>query len=166
MNIQELFKISMDRELPTIRWPHRRLGSRVNLGIGKKEMPEGVVSVGLPDWDADTMPIPYGDQSCGEVWALHFLEHVADPVAVLRECQRVLVPGGVLNICVPYGACHMWVHDLTHKHMFNEDTWRQTFNNVYYDDKGTDWKFRVGFNTIMGVKGENLALITQLERTS
>lgn len=31
----------------------------------------------------------------------HVIEHVADPVSLLRECQRILKPGGVLAITTP-----------------------------------------------------------------
>jgi predicted SAM-dependent methyltransferase len=148
----------MDRNIPNWLDP---IEPQLNLGIGHKDMGE-IPSIGLPYWNAEQDMIPRKGGSVGTIWALHFLEHIQNVMWVLRECQRVLQPGGLLNIVVPYGACHMYVHDLTHKHMFNEDTWRQTFRNAYYDDKGTDWLFDVGANFIMAVKGENLALFTQL----
>lgn len=154
----------MDRE---IKRPATALGGKViNLGIGSKQMPSYVESIGLPHWDAECEPLPYPDGTVGTIWALHFLEHIQNVLYVLRECHRVLQGGGVMNIVVPYGACHMYVHDLTHKHMFNEDTWRQTFANLYYNDKDIagGWNWDVGTNVIMGVKGENLALLTQLVR--
>jgi ubiquinone/menaquinone biosynthesis C-methylase UbiE len=130
-------------------------------------MPEGVVSVGLPEWNADTMPLPYGNHTVGEVWALHFLEHVQKPIAVLAEIQRVLCIGGVANIVVPYGTCHMAVQDLSHTHFFNESSWDHAFRNPYYNDHDleTGWHLTQHINCIMGVKGENLALVTQLVRT-
>lgn len=158
MNLQDVFKIGMDRRVPV--WENH-IEPQLNLGIGHKSMGD-VPSIGLPDWNAERDEIPRDRNSVGTIWALHFLEHIDNVLGVLKECERTLKPGGLLNIVVPYGACHMYVHDLTHKHMFNEDTWRQTFNNAYYDDKGTDWLFDIGANFIMAVKGENLALFTQL----
>jgi predicted SAM-dependent methyltransferase len=50
-----------------------------------------------------TKGIPYPDASCQLIYSEHFLEHlnVIDAVALLVECRRVLVPGGVMRISVP-----------------------------------------------------------------
>jgi ubiquinone/menaquinone biosynthesis C-methylase UbiE len=43
---------------------------------------------------ADALALPFADESFDHVWMMWFLEHVADPPAVLREARRVLVAGG------------------------------------------------------------------------
>lgn len=169
--LEAFFKIGMDRDitLPQTRDHGRFVAKgkhRINLGGGTKRMPKGVVSLGFAEgWNAETDAIPYNDGAVAEVWAVHFLEHINNLIPLLRECERVLMPNGVMNIVVPYGACHMAIHDVTHVRMFNEDSFPHLFNGTPYYKPAGDWKFTVTTNVIMGVKGENLALLTQLERT-
>ena len=57
----------------------------------------------LPDIliDLNTEQIPFPDNSCIEVRASHYLEHSNVP-HILSEVFRVLSPGGIFTIIVPY----------------------------------------------------------------
>lgn len=49
--------------------------------------------------------IPFPDESFDAVISSNVLEHVADPATVMRECFRVLRPGGVCHMVIPnYGS--------------------------------------------------------------
>jgi predicted SAM-dependent methyltransferase len=53
--------------------------------------------------DLANEPLPFEDGSCAAVYHSHVLEHIP-PAAVpafIRECYRVLAPGGVIRIAVP-----------------------------------------------------------------
>jgi 2-polyprenyl-3-methyl-5-hydroxy-6-metoxy-1,4-benzoquinol methylase len=43
----------------------------------------------------------YPDQTFQAIYMSHVIEHVADPIALLQECWRVLVPGGQLVLITP-----------------------------------------------------------------
>ena len=50
-----------------------------------------------PSWHT----LPFSDRTFGAIVASSILEYLDDPVAVLRECARVLQPGGTLMCTVP-----------------------------------------------------------------
>lgn len=138
-------------------------GFVLNVGAGSKKI-EGAVGIDYPEWDADVDDLPYTDECVDGIHAYHFLEHVQDPVKLLLEFQRVLKPGGILNICVPYYTSQMAVHDLDHKHQFCEETWRILFSTPYYDKNRIEWKLKIRTNVIIGIVERNLALLTQMEK--
>ena len=157
----------MAREIPDVIDYSKLDGVKLNLGCGNKTI-HGTIGLDLPEWNADTDPIPYPDGSIAVIHAYHFLEHLKDPVKMLADCQRVLRPGGLMNIVVPYYTSQMMAHDLTHKHAFCEDTWKITFRNPYYRQAGSpeEWKLEERLNVIIGIVERNLCLMTQLIRTA
>ena len=83
------------------------LGDNLNLGCGFNKM-LGFINVDAfdnckPDvvWDLDKMPWPWGDMSIDHIFAAHILEHLEDWWGALKECARILKPGGTVHIRVP-----------------------------------------------------------------
>lgn len=85
------------------------VASAIRLNIGSGEwLIGGYVNIDADpaqpvDLVATVPPIPYSDESVDEVWSCHFLEHLDQPTGAefLRECYRVLKPGGLLGVVVP-----------------------------------------------------------------
>lgn len=164
VDTMSFLEVVTDRRIE--RWYEPReevTGLTLNLGAGNK-MISGATPLDLPDWDADLSEIPTRDETARKIYAIHFLEHVRDPIRVLRECQRVLKPGGVLNVGLPYYTSQGAYHDLDHKSFWCEETWRNLFANHFYDKNHGGWKFRIGLNLIAGIVERNTMLITQLIR--
>lgn len=68
----------------------------------------------VPDLVGDLHgPLPVEAESFDAVLCTEVLEHVRDPAAVLRELHRILAPGGVLGITVPFVAL---LHEEPHDH--------------------------------------------------
>lgn len=81
---------------------------KVNLGCGRCFHPEWVnfdFTSSPPDVIAHDLrdPLPLGNSSCAVVYSSHVLEHFPRAFApvFLRECARLLQPGGTLRIVVP-----------------------------------------------------------------
>jgi ubiquinone/menaquinone biosynthesis C-methylase UbiE len=72
---------------------------------------EGDVGLQTGTWDnskldiiSDITSIPVPDHSFDAVMCTEVLEHVPDPVAALKEMNRVLKPGGFLLITAPFAS--------------------------------------------------------------
>lgn len=164
MNINELFRMGMDRDIPT---PYEFMDGIVfNLGAGGKTFGDAI-NLDLPEWDANRDKIPAEDGTVRGIHAYHFLEHVKDPIKMLIEIQRVLAIGGVCNIVVPYYSSAIAHQDLAHLHTFTEDTWKILFRNPYYNAAGkTRWLLQEHLNVIIGIAERNVVLLTQLVKVA
>jgi len=58
-----------------------------------------VLGIDVTVGDVSTVEFP--EESADLVILWHVLEHVEDPAAILRQCNRLLVPGGSLLVAVP-----------------------------------------------------------------
>jgi predicted SAM-dependent methyltransferase len=59
-------------------------------------------------WDFNA-GLPFGDASMQGIFSEHCLEHFSfrDGLSLLRECHRVLAPGGIMRVVVPDGEHYL-----------------------------------------------------------
>ena len=101
--------------------------------------------------DLELRPWPWANEVAERIEALDVLEHLADTVAFMDECWRILAPGGRLVVRVPHWQhVDAWI-DPTHKRAFHPDTFSyfdpsmeqgQRFGRFY-----TDRAWRLVFTT-------------------
>lgn len=75
------------------------------------------------DFVSDLEDLPVPERSVDVVLSINVLEHVADPLQVLRECHRVLRPGGTLLLVAPQS----WL-----MHQAPHDYYRFTYHGLEY----------------------------------
>lgn len=106
----------------------------INIGCGKAKLP-GFVNIDLePGGDIQcdvTKGLPYADATVDGIYSEHFIEHLSqrDIVAFLRECRRVLKPGGRVRIATPD------LGEIVRQYANND--WRQPWLRQY----GYDWVY-------------------------
>jgi len=154
----ELFNLGMIRNYPDII-PDKD-GIVLNLGPGEKHI-DGAIELEWPEWDAECQAIPHDDNSVDMIHCYHFLEHIGNTHFIMSEIERVLKPGGHVNIVVPYYNSQLMSHDPDHKTPFCETTWKNIFCTARYV-KNKVKPLHIHFNMIMGDCEKNLVLITQL----
>lgn len=79
----------------------------LNLGSGPQRVDQSFLNVDVApfaevDVVADARHLPFRDSSCDAVVNESLLEHVSDPEGVALEISRVVKPGGLVYVSVPF----------------------------------------------------------------
>lgn len=133
-------------------------GSVLDVGCGEMPfrgfLPAGTTYQGLDVEDAaefgmnrhpditffDGGVIPYPANSWDAVLCTEVLEHVADPELLVAEMKRVLRPGGILLITVPFAArVHHAPHDYRRFTKFGLEKLLSGFASVEIVERGNDY---------------------------
>lgn len=109
------------------------VGHKVHLGCGN-DIKRGWVNLDKNDGnienkevvhcDLEEGKLPFADDSCAEVMAIHLLEHIKNLLPLMNEIRRVLRPGGFLRVEVPVYPFPEAFQDPTHVRFFTEQSFR------------------------------------------
>ncbi len=98
---------------------------RLDLGCGTSKRGPDYVGVDLLEHpgvdlvgDVFEALAALADERVTEVYSSHFLEHVGDLPALMLELERVLAPGGRLQLIVPHFSNPYFYSDPTHRQPF------------------------------------------------
>ncbi len=119
---------------------------KLNLGCGTDIRPDYVnLDVSALEGvdvvhDLNQLPLPFEDGSFSEVLCLDVLEHVDYP-PLLKECLRILKPGGKVVLEVPHFTSNNNFVDPTHRNRFSvktfnffcRETWENQHRGYYFD---------------------------------
>ena len=178
---------NLERELTLMRKHSRGLleakryhdsnGLKLHLGCGSIPK-EGWVNIDQDD-NADLTldlreSLPFRDSSCSIVYSEHFLEHIDYPENVtmlLKECYRVLEPGGIFSVGVPDTEWPLLEYAGVVRNGYFEKAktlwhpkWCETeMEHInYHFRQGTDHRFAYDFKTLKRVlSGAGFAEVTR-----
>lgn len=86
--------------------------------------------------DISKQPWPWEDNSIDGIYMFHTLEHFVHPLDIIKECWRILKPGGFLFIVVPHASLINAVGCIGHYHTFSYGTFKDYLGRAwYYNDK-------------------------------
>lgn len=128
---------------------------RLHLGCGTTRL-DGWVNIdaypvdGVTDLVRNLDPIgakvhlPFDDDSVVEVYASHFIEHLRDPLNLMRELYRVAAPGCRAVFRCPYGSSDDADEDPTHVRRMFIGSWGYFSQPYHWRSAGYgytgDWK--------------------------
>lgn len=92
----------------------------------------------LPDIQADGCYLPFADESFDCVICAELLEHIRNPIDVLKEVYRVLRPGGTLLLTVPF---MFPVHGDPYDYgRYTDQFWLESLSEQYFTDIVIEWQ--------------------------
>lgn len=62
------------------------------------------------------------ENSVGEIFSSHYIEHVSDIKAFMEELYRIMIPDGIVTFIAPYYSSVRAMQDFTHKRFISENT--------------------------------------------
>lgn len=105
-------------------------GLRLNIGAGR-DILAGWINhdvVALPGIDCvhdlNIRPWPWGSGTIAEIKIYDVLEHLDDLIPSIEEIWRILQPGGICRVSVPYWNSWCAAADPTHRRAFHEITFQ------------------------------------------
>jgi len=86
---------------------YHRSGKTLNIGSGPKKLGPGITNVDIYPYQgvdivADASSIPVPTDSVARIISDNVLEHIINPKLAVAEMHRILLPGGLAYVCIPY----------------------------------------------------------------
>lgn len=85
---------------------------------------------------------PFEDSTVGVIRAVDIFEHLRDPLHTMRECYRVLAPGGWIFAQVPSTDGRGAFQDPTHRSFWNENSFLYYTHRQWAQYSGTPVRFQ------------------------
>lgn len=126
--------------------------SKLNLGCGN-DIRDSYVNLDVADLngvdvvhDLNVLPLPFNNDVFTEVLCMDVFEHV-EYIPLLKECHRILQPGGSLIVEVPHFSSNNNFVDPTHRNRFSVKTFNFFAENTF-ERKQRPYYFDFSFSEV------------------
>lgn len=109
----------------------------LNLGSGG-DYKEGWINIDCRNnvkldvkWDLNKYPYPFKENTFDEVLIRHVLEHLENPIRVLKELIRICKNDAKITIFVPHAISYANLSDIQHKNNFTEHSFTKKHLKQY-----------------------------------
>jgi len=121
---------------------------KLNLGCGKDYLKGWTNLDKYHAYRADIyhdleVPLPLQSGSCSVIYASHVFEHVIRFIPLMNECHRILRPGSLLKLRVPWFSGNWGCGDPSHVRFFNHLTfnhWCEWFDRAPHINEGCQFE--------------------------
>ena len=72
--------------------------------------------------DLEVFPYPFKDNTFNIIYGKHIIEHLADPVRVLKELVRISKRNAIITLSVSHAYAYSDVSDIQHKSHYTENS--------------------------------------------
>jgi predicted SAM-dependent methyltransferase len=124
--------------------------TKLNIGSGNRNPQSGYLALDAnlamqPDLCARVPPIPLADESVEAIYCSHMLEHLDSDQAsaLIAEMWRVMLPGAVARIIVPYVFGQGAWQDPTHRSFWTPERFRYYTPAYRYLHYGLEDRFEL-----------------------
>jgi ubiquinone/menaquinone biosynthesis C-methylase UbiE len=111
----------------------------IELGCGPSKINASAIGIDALDYECvdivgDALDVlrRFPSNSVSHTYSAHFLEHLEEPDALLRELERIVSPGGELIFIVPHFSNPYFYSDYTHRSVFGLYTFSYLTTNSLF----------------------------------
>jgi len=125
----------------------------INLDLGNKNIYGKKIKVDVIH-DLNKFPYPFSDNYFEEIWMDQVLEHLEEPLKVMKELIRISKDNAIITVRVPHFSHFKAFYDPTHKHFFSLDS----INLMNYDCEIIKKEFEISDNPFVKMIGKIFTL--------
>lgn len=138
------------------------MGIYVDFGGGHTPVP-GYINVDLVDTadkivnlDQRGLMLPFMENQVDGAVSYQLMEHITNLVPLMNEIYRVLKPGAIIEMSMPYANTTESLQDPTHKRQFVEQSWQYFAIGSPFEKEQIEYGIKARFEILKCERGSGV----------